>query len=219
MTTATRPMPSARRYDLKLWWASRGKESVFRDQLVERARIAPGESVLDLGCGTGTLAIAAAKTAGPRGSVCGVDPSLELLARAEMKARRAGVDVRFLTASGERLPFDDDSFDVVLSTLVFHHLSGAAVHDTLGEIRRVLRPQGRWFCVDIGGEQESGRKTFHGHASFDLDAFLPKLPNVGFTAVEHGPIESGIRGLEKLTYFVAAPVDTATVESGVGGGY
>jgi ubiquinone/menaquinone biosynthesis C-methylase UbiE len=203
--TTTRPMPSARRYDLKLWWASRGKEGVFRDKQVELARIAPGEAVLDLGCGTGTLAIAAAAKAGPSGSVCGVDPSLELLARAEKKASRAGVDVRFLTASGERLPFDDDSFDVVLSTLVFHHLPGQAVHDTIAEIRRVLRPEGRWFCVDIGGEQEPGRKTFHGHASFDLVEFFPKLSHVGFAEVEHGPIESGIRGLEKLVYFVAAP--------------
>jgi ubiquinone/menaquinone biosynthesis C-methylase UbiE len=204
-TTTIRPMPSARRYDLKLWWASRGKESVFRATQVELARIAAGESILDLGCGTGTLAIAAAEKAGPDGSVCGVDPSLELLARAERKARRAGVDVRFLTAGGERLPFDDASFDVVLSTLVFHHLPGPVVHDTIAEIRRVLRPQGRWFCVDIGGEQDPGRKTMHGHASFDLDAFLPKLANVGFAAVEHGPIESGIRGLERLTYFLAEP--------------
>jgi ubiquinone/menaquinone biosynthesis C-methylase UbiE len=205
MTTTVRPMPSARRYDLKLWWASRGRENVFRAKQVELARIAPGEAVLDLGCGTGTLAIAAAEKAGPSGSVCGVDPSLELLGRAERKARRAGVGVRFLTASGERLPFDGDSFDVVTSTLVFHHLQGPAVHDTIAEIRRVLRPQGRWFCVDIGGEQDPERKTFHGHASFDLDTFLPKLSHVGFAAVEHGPIESGIRGLERLTYFLAAP--------------
>jgi len=205
--TQTRPMPSARRYDLMLWWRSRGGEQEFRDRQVELARIAPGESVLDVGCGTGTLAIAAARAAGPTGAVHGLDPSLDLLARAQKKARRAGVDVTFASGTGERLPYADDSFDVVLSTLVFHHLPGPAVHSTFSEMRRVLRPNGRLLVVDIGGEQDPDAHTLHGHASFDLNAFLPKLGHVGFTALENGPIESGIRGLEKLTYFVATPED------------
>jgi len=204
-TTVTRPMPTPRRYDLKLWWASRGKEHVFRDRQVQLARIVPGESVLDLGCGTGTLAIAAAKAVGPAGSVHGIDPSLDLLAHAQKKARRANVDVAFHTGSGEKLPFDDDSFDVVLCTLVFHHLSPQATHETLAEILRVLRPSGRLFVVDIGGVQDPDRKTMHGHGSFDLDAFLPRLGHVGLAALDHGPMESGIRGLENLTYFLATP--------------
>lgn len=204
-TTATRPMPTARRYDLKLWWASRGREHVFRDRQVELARIAPGEAVLDLGCGTGTLAIAAAKAAGPTGSVHGIDPSSELLARADKKARRAGVAVTFHTGTGEELPFGDASFDAVLCTLVFHHLSAQSTHDTIAEIIRVLRPGGRLLVVDIGGKQDPDRKTFHGHATFDLDSFLPNLGHVGLRELDHGPIESGIRGLENLTYFVATP--------------
>src|ERR1700692_4754139 len=124
-------MPSARRYDFKILLASRGKESAFRERQVELARLTPGDAVLDVGCGTGTLAIAAAKAVGAEGSVYGVDPSLDLLARAEKKARRAGVEGDFLTAPGDRLPFDDDSFDVVVCTLVFHHLPGPAVHGTI----------------------------------------------------------------------------------------
>src|ERR1700692_3955897 len=106
---ATKPMPSARRYDFKLWVTSRGNEHAFRDRQIILARLAPGEAGLDLGCGTGTLAIAAAKAVGDGGSVYGVDPSLNLLARAEKKARRAGVSVRFLTAGGDRLAFGDGS--------------------------------------------------------------------------------------------------------------
>jgi ubiquinone/menaquinone biosynthesis C-methylase UbiE len=194
---------------MKLWWASRGREHVFRDRQVELAGIAPGESVLDVGCGTGTLAIAAAKAAGPTGSVHGIDPSLDLLTRAQKKARRAHVDVRFHSGTGERLPFADDSFDVVLCTLVFHHLSGPSMHDTLAEILRVLRRSGRLLVVDIGGTQDPHRKTFHGHATFDLDSFLPKLGQVGLAELDHGPIESGINGLENLTYFVATPAKVA----------
>lgn len=205
-TTAARPMPSPLRYDLKLWLASRGREHRFRDRQVELARIAPGDDVLDIGCGTGTLAIAAAKRVGPDGTVQGVDPSVALLARAEKKARRAGVDVAFHTGTGDRLPFDDASFDVVLSTLVFHHLPGPVVHATFGEIRRVLRPGGRLLVVDIGGAQDPHRRTMHGpNVPFDLDTFVPKLGHVGFAALESGPIESGMPSLESLRYFLAEP--------------
>jgi len=200
---ATRPMPSPLPYDMKLLLASRGREPRFRRRQVELARIRPGESVLDIGCGTGTLAIAAARVVGPDGRVCGVDPSSELLARAAKKARRAGVEVELATGSGEKLPYENASFDVALSTLVFHHLPGPAVHDTFAEIRRVLRPGGRLFVVDIGGTQDPERRTMHGHASFDLDSFVPKLGNVGFRAIDSGPIASEMRSLENLTYFLA----------------
>ena len=201
---ATRPMPSPLRYDLKLKVASRGRERRFRRRQVELARLQPGESALDIGCGTGTLAIEAARAVGSDGRVCGVDPSVELLGRARKKARRAGVEIEFATAGGERLPFEDASFDAVLCTLVFHHLPGSVIHDTFAEIRRVLRPSGRLLVVDIGGTQDPNRQTMHGGAgSFDLDSFVPKLGQVGFRALDSGPIESGMPSLEKLTYFLA----------------
>ena len=196
-------MPSPLRYDLKLWLASRGREHLFRERQVDLARIAPGDDVLDVGCGTGTLAIEAAKRVGSEGSVHGVDPSVALLARADKKARRAGVDVTLHTGTGDQLPFPDASFDVVICTLVFHHLPGPVVHATFAEIRRVLRPEGRLLVVDIGGRQDD-RRTWHHGASFDLDTFVPKLSHVGFAAVENGGIESGIRSLENLSYFLAA---------------
>jgi len=200
---ATRPMPSPLRYDLMLLLASRGREQRFRKRQIELARLVPGEAVLDIGCGTGTLAIAAAKAVRPNGTVAGVDPSSDLLGRARKKARRAGVEVAFETAGGDDLPFDDTSFDAVLSTLVFHHLPGEIVHRTFGEIRRVLKPHGRVFVVDIGGPQDD-RKTFHGrHVSFDLDTFMPKLAGAGLRAIDSGPIDSGMRSLENLRYFLA----------------
>ena len=85
---AVRAMPSPLRYDLKLWVASRGRERVFRERQLDLAGVASGDSVLDIGCGTGTLAIAAARRVGEKGSVTGVDPSAELLARAGKKRLR-----------------------------------------------------------------------------------------------------------------------------------
>ena len=113
----------ARAYDLLVWVLTLGRERALRERLVEFARLESGESVLDVGCGTGALAIAAKDRLGPGGQVCGVDPSSEMVARARRKTIRVGVDVRFETAAVEALPFPDATFDAVLSSLMLHHLS------------------------------------------------------------------------------------------------
>jgi ubiquinone/menaquinone biosynthesis C-methylase UbiE len=199
-------MPSPLRYDLMLWIASRGRERDFRERQLNLARIAPGEAVLDVGCGTGTLAIAAARRVGDQGTMQGVDPSPELVARARKKARRAGVDVAFTVARGEQLPVADSSFDVVLSTLVFHHLSHDALRASVAEIRRVLKPGGRLLAVDIGGPQDD-KRTMHGprghRVAFDLAEIASRLPRLGLEEIESGPVESGIKGLENLRYVLA----------------
>jgi ubiquinone/menaquinone biosynthesis C-methylase UbiE len=203
----THPMPSALRYDLKLFLASRGRERAFRERQLDLARVGAGEAVLDVGCGTGTLAIAAARRVGTTGSVTGIDPSAELLERARKKARRARVDVAFELSGGEQLPFADASFDLVLSSLVLHHLSHDALRSSAHEMHRVLRPGGRLLLVDFGGVQAAGRKTMHaphgGGVAFDLDRIAERLPHIGFTVVETGPIESGMRRLERLHYILA----------------
>ena len=207
-TNATaRSMPSPLRYDLKIWLASRGREGAFRERQLDLAHVTVGESVLDVGCGTGTLAIAAARRVGETGSVTGVDPSPELLARAGKKARRAHMPVTFETAGGESLPFPDASFDVVLSSLVFHHLPHAALRSSALEMRRVLKPGGRLLVVDIGGPQDDGKRTMHAphgdHVRFDLDAVAERLPDHGLAVIETGPIESRMRRLERLRYILA----------------
>jgi ubiquinone/menaquinone biosynthesis C-methylase UbiE len=200
-------MPSPLRYDLKIWLASRGREGAFRERQLDLARLAAGETVLDVGCGTGTLAIAAARRVGVTGAVTGIDPSAELLERARKKARRAHVDVAFAQSGGEELPFPDAAFDVVLSSLVLHHLSHDALRSAAHEMHRVLRPGGRAVLVDMGGQQPAQAKTMHAHhggrAPFDLDRIAERLPHIGFTVIETGPIESGIRRLERLRYVVA----------------
>jgi ubiquinone/menaquinone biosynthesis C-methylase UbiE len=76
-----------------LWFVSFGGEQKFRGKALDLAELQPGESVLDIGCGTGTLAIVAKGRVGPGGTVCGIDASPEMIARAEKKARKAGVEV------------------------------------------------------------------------------------------------------------------------------
>ena len=79
--TAGRVLHSARAYDFVAWVLTLGKERRFREHLVDLARLSVGESVLDVGCGTGSLAIAANSRVGSTGQVCGVDPSPEMIAR------------------------------------------------------------------------------------------------------------------------------------------
>lgn len=125
-----------RAYDLQVWLATRGRERWLRDAILARARLAPGEAVLDVGCGTGTLAIAAARIAGDAGAVSGVDPSPEMLTAARAKAARPGLRVQFEAGAAQALPFPDGRFDLVTSTLMLHHLPRAAQQAALSEARR-----------------------------------------------------------------------------------
>jgi len=143
----------ARFCDLATWLISFGQEPGIRRMTIELAAIKEGERVLDVGCGTGTLAIAARRQAGPRGEVQGIDPSAEMIEVARKKAAKAGVDARFQTAAIEKLPFPDGYFDLVLSSLMLHHLPADVKRAGFAEVRRVLKAGGRFLAVDIA---ESG---------------------------------------------------------------
>lgn len=106
--------------------------------LVRFAGIATGTAVLDVCCGTGVVAVTAAR-AGAR--VKGLDLAPALLDRARHNARLAGVDVEFTEGDVEALPFADASFDAVVSQ--FGHMFGPRPDVTIAEMLRVLRPGGR----------------------------------------------------------------------------
>ena len=138
-------------YDRLLSVVSLGREGKFRTRIVEAAELRPGQRVLDVGCGTGTLVLAAATAVGAEGSVEGIDPSPEMIARAQSKATSGGYSARFQEASIESLPYPDGCFDAVLSSLMFHHLSESQENAGLAEIHRVLAPGGRLTIVDFVG--------------------------------------------------------------------
>jgi ubiquinone/menaquinone biosynthesis C-methylase UbiE len=118
--------------------------------LVAQAALAPGQRVLDLGCGTGALSLCA-KQAQAGIDLVGLDPDPKALARARRKATRAGVAIAFEQGFGDALPFPDASFDRALSSFMFHHLESAEKPAVLRELRRVLRPGGSLHIVDFGG--------------------------------------------------------------------
>ncbi|HET6874134.1 MAG TPA: class I SAM-dependent methyltransferase [Acidimicrobiales bacterium] len=157
------------RYDLEVWlfdtFVVRGKVSEVRRQVLELARISTGSSLLDVGCGTGSLAIAAARATSGSGRVVGIDPAPRQLDRARSKARRAGLDVDFQQGVIEDLPFPDASFDVVTSTLMMHHLPAEQRQSGLAEIRRVLKPSGRLVVADFDYADDPGADDSGGHTS------------------------------------------------------
>ncbi|OJU79860.1 MAG: hypothetical protein BGO11_17600 [Solirubrobacterales bacterium 70-9] len=130
------------------------RESAFKRRLLEIAELKAGDRVLDLGCGTGTLAIAAGQ-ARPGAEITGLDGDPEVLTRARRKASSAGAHVDFDEGLSTDLPYGDDRFDVVLSTLFFHHLEPAAKRATAAEIARVLCPGGRLLVADWGPPQDA----------------------------------------------------------------
>ena len=193
----------AGRYDALVWLLTLGKERSFRERLIALAGLKPGESVLDVGCGTGTLAIMAKRVVGQSGNVRGIDPSPEMIARATKKAARAGADVTFRTGFVQALPYPDGQFDVVLSTLMMHHLPRAARQDSVGEVRRVLKPGGRALIVDFGA-RSSGKKSiighFHRHGHVKLDEIIGVLNAGGLNVVASGPV-----GTRNLYFALAKP--------------
>jgi ubiquinone/menaquinone biosynthesis C-methylase UbiE len=179
----------AGRYDLLMTLVTLGGEGRFRRRLLALGRVQPGESVLDVGCGTGTLAIAAKRLVG-NGNVHGIDASPEMIALARRKAAKAGVDVAFELAIAQELPFADARFDVVLSAVMMHHLPKAGRADAMREARRVLKPGGRIVAVDFG-RSSRGKKgllgRIHGHGGVDARNLIALATAAGFTVLDSGP--------------------------------
>jgi arsenite methyltransferase len=127
----------------------------------EHGRLAPGERVLDLGCGAGTDSLVAAQMIGPEGHVTGIDMTPEMLAKARAAAAEMGAtNVEFVECEAEHLPFPDESFDVVVSNGVIDLIPDKDA--VFAELHRVLRPGGRMQVADVTIQNpvsEEGRRN------------------------------------------------------------
>ena len=123
------------------------RERTVKEGLIEQAGLRDGQRLLDLGAGTGTLAIMARRREACE--VIGIVADPEILEIARRKSGGAGTKVRFDEGTATELPYEDASFDRVLSTLFFHHLTSADKRKTLGEVVRVLRPGGELHLADF----------------------------------------------------------------------
>jgi ubiquinone/menaquinone biosynthesis C-methylase UbiE len=125
------------------------REQAFKQSLVRQARLAPGHEVLDLGCGTATLTLML-KTACPDARVTGIDGDPEVLELARQKAAASGLAIELREGMAYELPFAPATFDRVVSSLVFHHLTDDDKGRALREAHRVLKPGGECHVADWG---------------------------------------------------------------------
>ena len=156
------------RYDLMEWFIDafvfHGQVRQLRQRTADLARLQPGDAVLDVGCGTGTLAMEVARRLGRAGRVAGIDPGTEQIARARAKAARRNAPIEFQIGVIEQLPFPDQTFDVVFSTLMMHHLPAPLKRQGLAEIARVLKPGGRLVIADFTHKKERAGQAARFHA-------------------------------------------------------
>jgi SAM-dependent methyltransferase len=122
------------------------------EQVMVRAGLRPGDRVLDLGSGTGSVAVRAVALVAPDGEVVGVDPSGDMIALAEGRAESLGLGgITFRQGRGEEIPAVDSAFDVVLASLSLMYAIDRAA--TAREIARVLRPGGRFVAAVWAGAE------------------------------------------------------------------
>ncbi|NIQ38876.1 MAG: methyltransferase domain-containing protein [Proteobacteria bacterium] len=165
-----------------------GRERAMRRMTLELAQIEPGDKVLDVGCGTGSLTISAKEASGPVGEVHGIDGAPEMIHVARQKAARAGVDIGFHVGLIEDIPFPDDRFDVVLSSLMMHHLPGDLKKQGIAEVHRVLRSNGRFLVLDLEPPKTLLIRFLiaHPHMEGNVRELHSLMDDVGFGEIEAG---------------------------------
>ncbi len=183
------------------------RENKFKRALVEQARIKANHRVLDLACGTATLTILL-KQNQPQAEIVGIDGDPKILGLAKEKAGRKGFEIQFDEGLSFDLPYQNESFDRVVSSLFFHHLTRENKLKTLGEIKRVLKPRGEFHIADWGIPANSlmrfgsyfiqlldGFET----TADNFDGFVPKLlADAGFGTVEETNYYNSLFGTIRL---------------------
>lgn len=176
----------------------------FKRRVLELLQAHDGQTILDVGLGTGTLLLLAAEML-PQSTLIGVDPDHNAVTIARKKLAPVASRVQLHEISAERLPFPDESIDLAVTTLVFHHLSRQAKRESMKEIYRVLKPNGRFLLVDFGKPMSSLSRILLYIGSFidgrdnmkaNLEGLLPMyLTETGFSVAS---IAKPYRGVQFL---------------------
>jgi ubiquinone/menaquinone biosynthesis C-methylase UbiE len=178
-----------------------------RRALLDGISVQSGRRILDIGCGTGTFVILIKKLH-PDVNVIGLDPDPKALARAQRKAERAAMSVRFDQGSSNKLPYPEGSFDRVFSTFMLHHLHPDEKDKTICEVHRVLAPGGSFHLLDFAppSTNSHGFLTRHFHSSERLkdntvQRILSLMTKAGFASCEVVRERTIVLGVFPIVYY------------------
>ncbi|MDV2992523.1 MAG: 2-methoxy-6-polyprenyl-1,4-benzoquinol methylase, mitochondrial [Chroococcidiopsis sp. SAG 2025] len=180
-------------YDVIVGLVTLGKERDLREMTAQMAGLKPSDKVLDVGCGTGSLAIALKTRVGATGEVYGIDASPEMVEVARRKASQIGMDIAFQVGLIENIPFPDCTFDVVLSSMMLHHLPGDDLkRKGFAEMQRDLKLGGSLSIVDIEPPASPLLRILHPillvhfWVGIKLQDYQVVMEATGFTEIEVG---------------------------------
>jgi ubiquinone/menaquinone biosynthesis C-methylase UbiE len=194
----------AHNYDMMVMMMMMGHQKAVRNTCINLAGIQPGDHVLEIGCGTGSLTMLAKRKAGESGVVVGIDPLQEMREIATRKARKAKLEITFQAGELEHIPYPDGSFDVVLASFMIFHTDDATRQEGLNEVCRVIKPGGRFLIVDpqAPGQQKVSHvekmlmRHLKGAGMFDkpLASLEPMLKAARFKSVKTGGTKYAVLG-------------------------
>ncbi len=192
-------------YDKYMKRITLGREDALRKMTLNLAQIKQGDCVLEVGCATGTLSLAAKQQAGPTGSVFGIDIIPGMIEASQKKAAQAKLDVTFQLGNIEDIPFPNVHFDVVMCSFMIFHMSEKVRNKGIGEIYRVLKPQGRFLVLDLAlpprSVSRSILKLFLGFMlKHDLKELQPVMESSGFSQIEIAQAKFRVLGLPILSF-------------------
>jgi ubiquinone/menaquinone biosynthesis C-methylase UbiE len=192
-------------YDDYMKRATFGREAQLRQVTVELAGVKLGDTVLEVGCATGSLTLAAKKAAGPNGRVFGIDIIPGMIEASKKKAAETNEEIDFREASIADLPFGNNFFDVVLSSFMIFHMSEETRRKGILEVQRVLKPGGCWLILDLSLPTQKFQRMIAESilgfsANEDLRGLIPVLESAGFTSVEYGTAKFRIFGLSLIGF-------------------
>jgi ubiquinone/menaquinone biosynthesis C-methylase UbiE len=176
----------------------------FQKKVLQIADLKEDEKVLDVGMGTGVLMIEAIKQH-PTIEITGLDPDKKIINIAECKLNKRGMEAVLVKGFAQDMPFENDSFDVAISTLMFHHISTQSKKAAIKEIYRILNERARFILADFGQPQTlaetvllnlgsifDGRKNMEANLKGQLPILLQKE---GFKVTEVRPRYRGVQFL------------------------
>lgn len=192
-------------YDKYMNTITLGREDALRTMTVTLAQVKPGDCVLEIGCATGTLSLAAKRQAGPTGSVFGIDIIPGMIEVSQKKAAQAKLDVVFQLGSIDNIPFPNDNFDVVMCSFMIFHMSEKVRNKGIEEIYRVLKPQGKLLVLDLAlPTQPASRRILKLLLGFmlkhDLKELQPIMESSGFSQIEIAQAKFRVLGLPLLSF-------------------